>query len=294
MQRRADRSEAVGTLEQMQRLADGSRAVAQLKQITPGKLNVAGENHPQTDDREELEKAFAVDRSKSDGYWREQDFTIHEDEKDQVELEEPVMRGDPDALRVENIARLLEDTDIEAMATPANWFPFLRRLTGRVRSWVRGARRIAMAQAGWAGPSKEQGRALEDVEALLEVMDGLHEAAKPPKKKRFHKSPKPVVAVPEDVEKLQVLAAAALASTKAHILGVEDLRDFDVVARARSDRMHEVAALAERKGLKGVWKIGDHHVTDIANQHADEVDYQLLSLVEFNAELKSWKKKRKK
>ncbi len=54
------------------------------------------------------------------------------------------------------------------------------------------------------------------------------------------------------------------------------------IHRERSDAMHIAAEKFELDNEKGVWKIGDGHVSEIKEKSSGHINYNLVSMDEFN------------
>jgi hypothetical protein len=269
--------------------------VIQLAKLVKDRLNVAGETHPESDARRGRERQIAATKTGSPNYWQEGEFTIQgkpEQPADPYQLRFEYLLKLGLALQIDTLAgmkkaKYLADLGLgdlgvlESVETAMNEFrgDDLERLGMKINIfgeptrrafWVGGLRRVVLRHCI---------KAKEVVTALTRECttksDGFESL---------------------DISKLEHLVAYSKPlnfSLDQIIEGLDELSkalhkadtDFGLsgrnVSRERSVAMHDAAQ--EQAGLRGVWKVGEAHATDMETMARK---YNLLSKTDFDAELK--------
>ncbi|MFV0302743.1 MAG: hypothetical protein ACK5IP_18060 [Paracoccus sp. (in: a-proteobacteria)] len=287
LQRLADGSAVVQRLNRLQKIA--SRAsLLQRKALDPGKLNVAGELHPESNARPDAGRAYEREYATAKGvgaYWQEGEFTYAvSDLMDKLvglfRSETPSVQrhGDPYLLRAEHLLSMLDFTmafrQFSAEMgghTQASTLVFVRAMLPDVRE-------VLTAFVGALDSPGEKkdinslilnaGEEIETIRNRLGVYKGSDDAGL---------NRKLVDGTVAGIKAAMALLQKGLGTTG---------RGDKAISKARSDAMFKAAGLS---GKKGLWKIGDHHIDDILAGGVPQVaGVTFMSRDGFNADYQPW------
>lgn len=276
-------------------------SVMQLKPLVPGKLNLAGEFHPESNKRRPYEKQYATTNGLAE-YWTEGQFTytisgLVDQAKAAFSGKSTVselfghawtsikggtptseLHGDPYLLRAEHLLlmlcenqtvyRLSFDMSGGSTAAATAFAKEMARDTGEILAAFSGASRSTGEK------SKFEDEALLAAGAISRTWEATNNyagGASPAENDRW-------------VSKIMAEVVACTKRLQKHMgtLG----RSHEEVSRARSVWMKEAATATKKPGL---WKVGNSHIKDIVSSGGlgtDEVE--LMSKEEFNADYLRW------
>lgn len=247
--------------------------------IAETKLNVAGEDHDESDGRRPSEKQFALERAKG-GYWTEEEFKNSSGSAADptiLRLYHALWRGFSDAPKIKKL------TDF--MLTLKSMEPYLENikdiLTVLIDSLGLYLLDDALTYTTMLAP--EESKSLDNLaDFLLECQKQRHEAlvlcerlqvtVRDSDEKGFLAQVPTLCTLIDEFE-----AGAKLWTEKLQL----DDRDTNL---KRSIAMH--AAANGKSTSLGVWKVGDQHVKDM--NKLDSHQYNLVSKDDFNAEFGPW------
>jgi len=266
----------------------------QLASLVKDRLNVAGENHDESNIRRQRERDVALVKTGSGNYWQENQFTKT------AESKEP---ADPYELRYEQILQfgltfpfstlaavkkeeylehlMYDDAIIEAIEKAlATFYADDLEAYGQeiemygdrtMRAvWIAGLRRVILHHCsrvkGFVKDFREKSTSEEDIFVSIDYV----------KVEQLMKESAPLdKSLNEIIEGLNELNKALLKAKEDFDLGSRD------VSLERSEVMHKIAQT--RADSLGLWKVGEEHADDM--KHKEERQYNLLSRSEFNDEL---------
>lgn len=255
------------------RLQDANGAVVQMVKLDSGKLNVAGEEHPESEVRRTEEKRFCNNKTSSDNYWTEWEFMVTNGNSKR--------HGDPYPLRVEQFISLI-----------------LGELNGIFKSLATNETSKITTQID------DMCRSLNTLSVQINdlcVKPGEHEI-EDEETKKYIEMKKPIEILKKSGEDVRIGWENHLAGKKTTSefpklfsslykdftgeMNVKKIRDFNIISKERSVKMDEAANSMHSE--KGVWKIGDKHRSDM--ERMKNKKYNLVSRTEFNYEYDKWEK----
>jgi len=269
-QQLANDSPQVRQQQAVQRMADGS--VLQLRPFSPAVLNVAGEDHDESNPRRDRED-YVTKWVTHGGYWTEHDF--------QVTANGAQVGADPQILqflRNLHVVRGLWNT-LVTTTLPASYIPAhamrLWVLTSPVADVVANnyAASTGDRYSGGAELTQQEGQKRDQINQVrfnhfhtarqaLQQLNNLH----------------PYQAAQKGT--VEQLLKQFKESAQAMVANVMERENLDVL---RSKAMHEAAEA--RSHVTGVWKIGQSHVNDIQRGMLQQAPtYNLMTQEEFNDE----------
>ncbi|MFZ6654045.1 hypothetical protein [Undibacterium sp. TJN19] len=277
------KTSAAGTAGTTNTAGTGSQhqgATAQRK-LDAAKLNVAGEDHGQSDAEGERseEKRFSAAVTKSAGYWTEGQFTISEAGEGGAMLERP---ADPPMVAIRYLlsvirpkVMLLEQYAKAYEATPkfyASWLKWRTSLRNNVDLLSTHILRATEEKELKISGLKNPGDLASCANLLLVFFAGV--AAEPK---------------PDDMARYVAFSLSYDAHAKKFVTSVGG----DVDAKAEEKDTHNTrniamdAAANSKHAVKGVWKVGEDHVTGIAAL-VGEKQYNLVTRAEFRTEMEAF------
>jgi hypothetical protein len=270
LQQEANHSPRVRQLQALQHMADGS--VLQMKAFSPAVLNVAGEDHNESNARRAREE-YVTHWVTDGGYWTEPDF--------QVTVNGAQVDADPKLLRfLRNLHVLsrLWNTLATTRLSP-EFIPGRARdlwaLTSPVIDLIANeyAGSVGDRYSGGAALSVEQGQTRDRINLDRYNQFNLARQALRGLKDLHPYAAEQRANVRQLLEQFQTSALAMVQN----VMGRENL---DVL---RSNAMHQAAEA--KSNSVGVWKIGESHVDDIRrNLQGTPPTYNLMTQQEFNDE----------
>ncbi len=254
--------------------------VFQLKSpLVSTKLNVVGEEHPESNARRPKERAYSLKYSGSADYWTEAEFRTRAFGLGDI-LDDTRPRADPFKDRFEHVLIKAQSTNAWHYNTdtaPQNFIDYVRNHPGKLHaSLSEGPYRFASDMSIMIG----------NLEAGTDGFDMSEE------EKNTHIGLKAEVTafyqqigiclnrlsnLPLQVDANVAALDKMWGNLKALILKFGDLRSDSEVRISRSDAMHTAAE--NRNAVKGVWKIGEAHRNDMKNKGGS---YNLVSREQFN------------
>lgn len=251
----------------------GPVSVVQLKTLTSGKLNVAGEDHSKSDKRRDEEKQLAREQINSVApYWEEFQMKnvktqkIADPELESVlqipaRLYQAIMENKENSK--DERKHLIEITSTLLISKPQ--FHDQSRLSGEqvgnIETLFAELKDVAMATMMLIGSSLME--KLADVEK--EGSDTSFQDYLGFKKEEMQDDWTEFHARMEEIMGMAI--------------------DSDDIAMKRSVAMHQAALLMPRSGL---WKIGNQHVVDIMSEFGRPSEYELWSMSEFDSIYQQW------
>ena len=257
-------------------IAAGTAGAMQLK-LDASKLNIAGENH--TESEEEIgrqeENKFTSAKAGSANYWTEYEFEVREVGPTGAVVKTP---ADPPLTL---ILYLLSVT---------------RKRLAELKTYIAINDGSAGCYSGWETWCKSLKQGIETLNSHIDRCVESKELDNSTDVKTCVKSttqllaiikPKPSVAEMAPYAELAAKYEAAAAPLALTLGGSGDqYADEESSNTTRNAAMH--AAGNKMFATKGVWKVGDAHVTDIKAMNAPEYKYNLVTRAEFLAELKDY------
>lgn len=280
-----------------QRGPQGHAAPVQMKPIMAGKLNVAGERHPESNPRRAEETGFVATKGfGADQYFKENEYkysitTAKFSLFGKAFMENTTEHfGDPAILRVE---KRIGDTKEKLLPWVADF------AAGRMPAQLQG--KIPSIEAAWNSFTRDaMTRELNQIRLtmmqLLEVSGEEHHVGKleslygvvDEARKDFQSRPD-VADVPADAKAFQTLWSRIETMYSKAIKGGAPLASVDAVDKQRSvemDKSAEASAVTP-----AVWKVGQSHIDDIKGAPTfdeDALNYNILERGEFNDEFFGW------
>jgi hypothetical protein len=271
--------------------ADGITASIQRLALSSSKLNVAGESHPESGPRRNVEREYATDNGVKD-YWREGEFTYQPD----VWFFQTSKKthGDPYLLRAEHLLAMLDDKHggklLSKLAIGDTTIFQPNGTMSLARAWAWYANKladavdevqIAIVSASRSDGEHEDAQLVKDIHGDLGVFAGVVKASN----------------AEADTDVIKSTALAFIVRIKAlrkkftkNLLDLNKNRSEEQISKARSDAMLKAA---EESGSSGLWKIGDDHIADIVRGAPKETGrYRVMTKKEFNADFEKWKAKK--
>jgi hypothetical protein len=270
LQQEADHSPRVRQLQALQHMADGS--VLQMKAFSPAVLNVAGEDHNESNARRAREQ-YVTHWVTDGGYWTEPDFQVNVNGA-QVDADPKLLRF----LRNLHVLRRLWNTLVTTRLPPPfipeharNMWVLTSPLIGLIANEYAGS--VGDRYSGGAALSAEQGQTRDTINqgrynqfnVARQALQGLN---------NLH----PYAAVQRD--NVRQLLEQFQASAQAMVQDLMERENLDVL---RSNAMHQAAEA--KSNSVGVWKIGESHVNDIRRKlQGAAPTYNLMTQQEFSDE----------
>lgn len=310
LQRSAGNAAVARLMNSRQRTPLGKRAVYRpdirqviAQRLVMDKFNVVGETHDVSVKREEKERQFAKEETGSSNYWTETDFVIDGELADPPQLR--VMQCAAVVVNaLDEISTVTEDTksenaivqderevyssrypgfgaEAENIQLHADQiltsFDLIRRMLGAITPGVLAGLSDEMLTAVY-GPWKTTPLVLETYQSFFEAAsgDGYNE---------------------ERIKKWQQTVGEfddyckALSSSWRLVLpdGQESDMHYQLL---RSEAMKDAAEKANDGDMRGVWKIGDQHLSEIRELEGySELKAHYESEAEFDAAFQEWKPK---
>lgn len=255
--------------------------VMQAKPLNPDKLNVAGETHEESKPLRAKERQYAEE--KTGGIYRtEGEFKVASS------IVATERFGDPMLLRVEMLLAIQKEKVLSQLLEPF--------AAGKVPAKLGGLGDPAGLWAAFKGEYKKQ---LDEIALALRLAS--HEAAEQEQAGKAEATHAALVQLSNGLP-TSVLADVGstivpelrkiIAGFASDVLGLADIRPEATVSTLRSAAMQGAAADNAARWVgrqKGVWKVGNEHVAEIAADKQGE-RYELLTKVEFNADFLPWLK----
>lgn len=229
--------------------------------IDRSKLNVAGEEHNESNSRRKDEIAFCREKmgKENDFYWVENEFK-NQDGK----------QADPQRLLLDQaLSFLVEYKDKES--NQLDIMTIANNLKKQIDGYTiaQELRLLGRSVDLFLKYGDEFQGVIDDIGELTKIQYPLTDTKMPVALK---------VAIDEIVIKRENIPLDIMPA----------LGKSMEVRKKRSEEMHKAANSSNKKG---VWKIGQDHVEDIISE---ELNYNLINLNEFNEEYKTWEKGRVK
>jgi len=252
-------------------------APVQRKPLVSGKLNVAGETHGESDGRRGPEAQYAAENAPG-GYWTESQFTAASS------VFATARHGDPIMLRAEYLLAVVKEKWIQRLVVPfksgkapqelgegdvAELWSTVKTEFVKALDEVLYSLRLALADEAEQAAAVNAGDAYEALETL---------------KKQVPNS------TMDKAGEIETRALEAIAAYAKDVLKLADIRTASQISVLRSQSMHGVAKdnAARWSGeKKGLWKVGNDHVADMAKVKGT-AGYELLTKDEFNADFTKW------
>jgi hypothetical protein len=254
--------------------------VIQLKSpLVSTKLNVVGEEHPESDPRRQKEQAYSLKYSGSANYWTEAEFKSRAYAIGDF-LDDQRPRADPFKDRFEHVLIKAESTNpwhYQGQAAPQGHINFVRdhpdvlnvRITEGPHRFANDMRiMIGNLEAGTDGFDLSQQEKVTHIGLKAEVTALYQQAATCLNR---------LTTLPIQIDATVAALDTMWANLKALIVKFGNLRTDSQVRISRSDGMHTAAET--RNAEKGVWKIGEAHRNDMKNKGGS---YNLVSRQQFN------------
>lgn len=292
------------------------QALAIQRKIESDKLNIVGENHAESNRRRDSEKAMMKERSLV--YWREGEFTYKTDgtTKHGDSLSLRVLQAIP-AFSIKSLEQhILSEAEQIRSAVELGQAV---NIPGVINTLKVGTNVIAglfqeLQKALLQLESSKRSAPSEDSTFLIQAVDlysylGIG----------FTHHKEAVLgaeqAQPDTIYETLISLGTRLGNWSTHIAEFFKTQGYDLeelaptspeepsveaqlyeqISGERSSHMYMMAEeAAEKEGVKGVWKVGDHHVRDIRNAEEEQSPrVTLTSKEEFNQDYNSWEKSKK-
>lgn len=236
----------------------GGEAMPKFLRLKQGAMNVAGEDHEESDtgDRRKIEKLMGDELF--GGYWEEDEF----------EAKDPstggVMYGDPTVLRICQDLTFIDSymkyigTEKEALELHRKYLLSIATMLGKMQAGKDG---LDMHEDQRQGIIDTFSTVLEAAVTALENYAG-------------NKNPANLEAYKK--------AIGELVGSAAYLMDPEEFKKDDVAVK-RSFYMDIAAEMGAVQGKRGIWKIGDTHVTHI-RKNSKPANYNLVNQVQFDAD----------
>ena len=254
------------------------RRILQRKKLTRGKLNVAGESHPESGPRRANERTYAAEQTGGD-YWTEGEFTAKPSVLATARL------GDPLMLRAEMLLAILKEKSVPLFLAP----------------FGRGEIPAAFPQDGDAASlwgiykARLHQDVMEIVLAIARASSDPSESTEAQKAEGTHGAMTALAAL---IQRTDVGGAAGIATAATDaialfardVLNAADIRSEAVVSDLRSQAMHGAARDEGARwvgGKTGLWKVGNQHVAEMQAVKGTAA-YEIMTRDEFNADFDPW------
>lgn len=272
-----------GDIVQLKSLKKGSgQGVVQQKALSNSKLNVAGENHLESQidykdktgkivNRRDLEKEMTTDQAGGD-YWEENELTI-------ISGDAPV-EADPVVYRLLHTLQLIARL-CKYVAKASNSDGAIS-ITKQILDESSVPNFITLAEQQWlkVRGSNYPGDLSPD---KIATRDGLLEE-RMLKMRALHAGLVAIKAEGENEAVDKQIVMGAVGQAKIYVDHMAKTMTIPELTKLRSEYMHKTAV--EKEDDNGVWKIGDDHVKDIvALLDGTEPTYNLLTKDEFDEQL---------
>lgn len=255
--------------------------VVQQKALAANKLNVVGENHPESNARRPKEQEYAEAHTgggiyEKEGAFKSRKWWLFGNDK----------YGDPMLLRAEMLLAILKEKVVPGVLTPfsTNQVPAIfpqtetpAALWGIYKDMLKNQLdEISLAMVLASNEKAEQTEAVKAINAhtaLVVLSGGL------------------ATSVVGDVATVILPEINRIITTFANdVLGAGDIRPEATISALRSSAMQEAAEKNAARwigGKKGVWKVGQDHIAEIAAEKQGD-KYELMTRDEFNADFDPW------
>jgi len=271
--------------------------VAQRKPLSAGKLNVAGEDHGESGDRRVPEREYARDKGVND-YWKEGDFTYMPPDTRPGFLKSlpralggpKETHGDPLMLRAEHLLAMLDEKHSDVFLAQFARGEVPREFGTRMaldQAWK------SYCEESLIGAVREPGVAIRMANASEGEKDTAEKFIP-----HYGMLARIVTTVADNhritetgrITEIASRIARDIKNVRAEFTRTATFpanRPEDVISRDRSDAMLNAAS---QSGKRGLWKVGNSHVTDVRTKGtADETPaYRLMSREEFNEDYDKW------
>ncbi|MGW6928601.1 hypothetical protein ACWGE0_00970 [Lentzea sp. NPDC054927] len=264
----------------------GNRAVQ--RAVAEGKFNIVGEDHDKTDRRETFERDFA--KAKGLEYWRENEFE-HDgkpgDPPQLIILQKVSFLGDHATVSrawLAEITRSLSDPAADATALRASLGALLDALPS-----------VPIAMSLYKVTQRKGMPAVaKDCLPLVRLTNGVH-ALRP----RLMVGAGLAEALREVDGKLAELISGAEDIIRDTAYGSDLLPEghdawrpvVAEISSQRSGHMLHRANKAAAAGVKGIWKVGDDHITEMGEIDLEPGrDVELTGRKEFSGQFKEWRR----
>jgi hypothetical protein len=263
---------------------EDAQEVLQQKALNPGKLNVAGETHGESEKRRDYERGYAA-KNGVHNYWQEGAFTYSVTSFFNAIIgflgREPrsvEMHGDPYLLRAEHLMTMLCHNQ-RVHKTNYSLAGKSKAAVDELAGHLRGDTSEILAALTEAGESSGEKDDLESKGMKAAVlMEDISNRTR-----RFTGTDD---AVASDVWVAQIMkdivACTEMFQKSLSTVG----RTHEEVSKERSKAMLKAAEEAKKQGL---WKIGNDHIADINTAGGSSVDQvQIMTKQEFNDDYLVW------
>lgn len=266
--------------------------VVQRKELSAAKLNVAGEEHGESGSRRASEREYAADKGVN-SYWQEGEFTYMPQATLPWETPKET-HGDPFMLRAEYLLALLDEKHGERLLNQfaLGNIPAVSNLLGSslAEAWKKYCSdwlvdavwepAVALARASRSEGEQEKAAGFRPhYDLLMDLKQKVQER---------QNITDPALIKAAASQTMQAIKHVRSEFTNSYLIGgfFRRNRPEDVISRDRSDAMLKAAKESRKRGL---WKIGDSHVSDIrAKAEIETAEYRLMSRTEFNEDYKKW------
>ena len=293
-QEMADRSPQVQEVAQLQEMASNPAVIQRVK-LQPGRLNIVGENHTESNARREDEIRLAGQEVKG-GYWNENEFRARDKREDETFTEggedDPRAYADPLSLQIGESVMWVQD-GIKA---------FISMWTHLVKL-EKNNEKLAEVKEELKNPLLKIKSYLNEIHRLIPLLEGNEERHTTAEEhaiiaiKALYLRPRdtflalldewrpfPLRKIAGDgffVKFMKIVPMVNRMGPPAADLAGKDLEESRL---RRSGAM--LAAAVNRKDAVGVWKIGFNHVTDFKKKLAggESGHFNLVEREEFNHE----------
>jgi len=263
--------------------------VVQLKALSSAKLNVAGENHPESGKRRESEKKYAESK-KSLPYMRESGFKyiatipwFFGKRTKKVET-----KGDPHLLRAEHHLNQLEEKHAKIFLSEFAKGKIPESLPQNVDIKIMWETCIDILS-----DSTKQVR-WEIIKALDTPSEKVNSSKLTDTFEELEQLDKKLLEMKSLSEKPTIAAAAKTISNSIKKIRLGFSKSLGMANRTQKDIMNArskaMMKAAKDSGKKGLWKVGDKHIDDIKEMNVplNTNAYQIMSKDEFNKDYGLW------
>jgi hypothetical protein len=240
------------------------------REIKPGVLNVAGEEHRESDKRRDAEKAFQQEKCPGE-YWNEHAF--------RTTFKGNNVSGDPGMLMALGAIFHVDEIGLGTVPVP-------REIVRHTEKWLTtmetavawGNREAELGMVSEPAQGKTIGTLLPALRTQWEVLRDLLTAAATTSENAGE--------VRERIKRFNKQLNLCKARVQKHGKWESHDAASAAISAGRSIKMHDAAQ--QESGQKvGIWKIGESHVRDIQDL---ERDYNLVTRTEFNSQYDEWAK----
>ena len=264
-----------GVIHQLKTVASGGMPVAQLVELQSARLNVVGENHPESNERRHEERRMCAELVGCD-YWMEEEFKVQAGD---VETD-----ADPHFIKFIDALHLIFESSGDLAAVHSNGLELI--VSKAWHSWRKISQLISLAKRQWdqtrgiAYPGNLDRAQLINRDKILQDRFDQVEALKIAwMALAFMYEDKPWN---DDHKEKGWGYYRAITNARNAMLAGMGPRNVRGMELSRSGLMHEAAQ--QKFQIPGVWKIGQNHVDDIQNGFPGSAPprYNLVPLADFN------------